>query len=71
MARITRGERVGRLGRLAVGCSAAVFDPTGDRILLVRRADSTTTDPGLLNTHERCPHSDKPRLVGQLDKVTQ
>ena len=39
MVKITRGERVGRLGRLAVGCSAAVIDPDGRGILLVRRAD--------------------------------
>ncbi len=40
MAKVIRGERVGRLGRLAVGCSAAIFDPTQQNILLVRRADN-------------------------------
>ena len=39
-ANITRGDRVGRLGRLAVGCSAAILDPARQRILLVRRADN-------------------------------
>jgi ADP-ribose pyrophosphatase YjhB (NUDIX family) len=38
--KITRRERAGRSGRLAVGCSAAVLDPATQRILLVRRADS-------------------------------
>jgi ADP-ribose pyrophosphatase YjhB (NUDIX family) len=39
MAKVIRGERVGRLGRLAVGCSAAIFDAGKHNILLVRRAD--------------------------------
>ncbi len=40
MVDFIHGERVGKLGRLAVGCSAGILDPTGDRILLVRRADN-------------------------------
>lgn len=40
MVNIVRGNRVCKRGCLAVGCSAAVLDPTGTRILLVRRADS-------------------------------
>ena len=40
MVRIIRGERVGKQGRLAVGCSAAVFGPMKQKILLVRRADN-------------------------------
>lgn len=40
MVRIIRGERVGKLGRLAVGCSAAVLGPTKQKVLLVRRADN-------------------------------
>lgn len=40
MVNLVVGERVGRQGRLAVGCSATVFDPTGQRMLLTRRADS-------------------------------
>ena len=39
-ATIIQAERAGRQGRLTVGCAAAVFDATGERILLVRRADS-------------------------------
>ena len=41
MVTIVHGERVGRRGRLAVGCSAAVLDPSGQRILLVHRADNS------------------------------
>ena len=40
MAKVIHGERVGRLGRLAVGCSATILDPTKHKVLLVRRADN-------------------------------
>ena len=40
MAKLIGGERVGRLGKLAIGCSASVFDPTNQKMLLVRRADN-------------------------------
>ncbi len=40
MVQIIRGQRIGKLGTLAVGCSAAVLDPTTQEILLVRRADN-------------------------------
>jgi ADP-ribose pyrophosphatase YjhB (NUDIX family) len=40
MPRVIAGERVGRLGRLGVGCSATVFDPDHQRVLLLRRADN-------------------------------
>jgi 8-oxo-dGTP pyrophosphatase MutT (NUDIX family) len=40
MARVIRGDRVGRQGRLAIGCSASIFDPSGTRMLLTRRADN-------------------------------
>ena len=47
MTKIIRGERVGKQGRIAVGCSAAVRDPTGKMILLVRRVDNGRWDvPG-------------------------
>ncbi len=39
MAKMIVGERVGRQGKLAVGCSATVLDEFG-RMLLVRRADN-------------------------------
>lgn len=38
MVRIIRGERVGKQGRLAVGCSAAIL--TEQKILLIRRVDN-------------------------------
>lgn len=34
------GDRIGRCGRLAVGCSASIFDPDSERLLLIRRADN-------------------------------
>jgi 8-oxo-dGTP pyrophosphatase MutT (NUDIX family) len=40
MPTIIAGERVGRGGRLAVGCSATVFDAGRERVLLARRADN-------------------------------
>lgn len=40
MAKIIQGDRVGKNGTLAVGCSAAVFDPKIKKILLVCRADN-------------------------------
>lgn len=40
MVRIIRGERVGKQGRLAVGCAAAILDSTKQKILLIRRADN-------------------------------
>ncbi len=40
MATILSGDRIARDGRLAVGCSAAIFDARRQRILLVRRADN-------------------------------
>ena len=40
MVKIIQAERAGKNGRLAVGCSAAVFDKNKERILLIRRADN-------------------------------
>lgn len=40
MPKVIRGERVGKLGTLAIGCSAAIFDSAKQRILLARRADN-------------------------------
>ena len=39
MVKIIKAERAGRNGRLAVGCSAAIFDQSRERILLICRAD--------------------------------
>lgn len=40
MVKIVRGDRVARLGRLALGCTAVIFDPSGSRVLLTQRADN-------------------------------
>ncbi len=40
MVRLVEGERVGKLGRLSVGCAAVVFDPTRQKVLLTRRRDN-------------------------------
>jgi ADP-ribose pyrophosphatase YjhB (NUDIX family) len=38
--KIIHEERAGRMGQLAVGCSAAIMNSTNQKILLVRRADT-------------------------------
>jgi ADP-ribose pyrophosphatase YjhB (NUDIX family) len=40
VVRIIAGNRVGNNGRLGVGCSASIFDSSGKKVLLVRRADN-------------------------------
>jgi ADP-ribose pyrophosphatase YjhB (NUDIX family) len=40
MTRIIYGDRMGKLGRLLVGCSAVIFDPTRQKVLLTRRTDN-------------------------------
>ena len=52
MTQVIYGERIGRQGKIRLGCSAAIFDEQG-RILLTRRADngqwclpSGAMDPG-------------------------
>jgi ADP-ribose pyrophosphatase YjhB (NUDIX family) len=40
MTKIIEGERVGKLGELTVGCSAVIFDPNREKILLTRRMDN-------------------------------
>lgn len=42
MKQIICKERAGRLGRLAVGCSATIFNQTKQKILLTRRTDDGT-----------------------------
>ena len=39
MVKIIEGDRVGKQGRLAIGCSAAVFDDQ-KRLLLIKRTDN-------------------------------
>jgi ADP-ribose pyrophosphatase YjhB (NUDIX family) len=40
MVNIIKSERAGKNGKLAVGCSAAVFDKNKEHILLIRRGDN-------------------------------
>jgi ADP-ribose pyrophosphatase YjhB (NUDIX family) len=40
MAKLIYGERIGKAARLRVGCSALIWDETGQKILLTRRADN-------------------------------
>ncbi len=40
MVRVLAGDRVGKLGRLCVGCTAVVFDQTRQQVLLTRRGDN-------------------------------
>ena len=40
MAKIIEGDRIGKLGKLALGCSAVIFDPTRTKVLLTRRTDN-------------------------------
>ena len=40
MAKLVRGDRVGRLGKVSVGCAAVIFDAPRQKVLLTRRADN-------------------------------
>lgn len=40
MAKIIAGERIGKLGRLVLGCSATIFDSSRQKVLLTRRTDN-------------------------------
>ncbi|HJR81809.1 MAG TPA: NUDIX domain-containing protein [Anaerolineales bacterium] len=40
MKTIIVGKRVGKNGRLGVGCSASIFDSEREKVLLIRRADN-------------------------------
>jgi ADP-ribose pyrophosphatase YjhB (NUDIX family) len=40
VAKIIEGERIGKLGKLALGCSATIFDSTRQKVLLTRRTDN-------------------------------
>lgn len=60
MAQVVIGERAGRDGQIAVGCSASVLDETGEKMLLVKRSDNGrwTVPGGYMeageNLHEAC-----------------
>lgn len=40
MAQIIRGDRIGKTATLKVGCAAAIFDESGEKVLLTRRTDN-------------------------------
>jgi ADP-ribose pyrophosphatase YjhB (NUDIX family) len=40
VAKIIEGERIGKLGKLALGCSATIFDASRQKVLLTRRTDN-------------------------------
>jgi 8-oxo-dGTP pyrophosphatase MutT (NUDIX family) len=40
MTKLVRGERIGKQGSLRLGCSAVLFNPDRDQVLLTRRADN-------------------------------
>lgn len=40
MAKINVGERVGKDGKLAIGCSASIFHESQEKMLLLRRVDN-------------------------------
>lgn len=40
MAQIIEGDRIGATAPLKVGCVAAIFDASGERVLLTRRSDN-------------------------------
>jgi 8-oxo-dGTP pyrophosphatase MutT (NUDIX family) len=42
MARVVSGDRIGKQARLAVGCSATIFDAGRQKVLLTRRMDNGT-----------------------------
>jgi ADP-ribose pyrophosphatase YjhB (NUDIX family) len=40
LIKIVYDDRAGKLGTLALGCAAAIFDPARQKVLLVRRLDN-------------------------------
>ena len=40
MTKIIKGERIGRLGKISIGCSAVIFDDVRKKILLTKRSDN-------------------------------
>jgi ADP-ribose pyrophosphatase YjhB (NUDIX family) len=40
MAKVVEGERIGKVGKLALGCSATIFDRSRQKVLLTRRTDN-------------------------------
>lgn len=40
MTQVLYGDRLGKQGKIRVGCSAVIFDETREKVLLTRRADN-------------------------------
>ncbi|MGD8403455.1 MAG: NUDIX domain-containing protein [Anaerolineales bacterium] len=40
MTKVLRGERIGKEGRIRLGCSAVIFDESHEKVLLTKRADN-------------------------------
>jgi len=40
MTQVLYGERLGKNGKLLIGCSATILDETGQKVLLTRRTDN-------------------------------
>ena len=40
MKKVLHGERIGKKGRIRLGCSAVIFDQAREKVLLTRRADN-------------------------------
>ncbi|MBD0335308.1 MAG: NUDIX domain-containing protein [Cyanobacteria bacterium Co-bin13] len=40
MAKLVYGDRIGKLGHIMVGCSATIWNDSGEKILLTRRTDN-------------------------------
>lgn len=40
MAQLVYGDRIGKSAQIRVGCSALIFDQSGEKILLTRRSDN-------------------------------
>lgn len=40
MAKLLYGDRISKLGVVLLGCSATIFDPTRQKVLLTRRTDN-------------------------------
>jgi 8-oxo-dGTP pyrophosphatase MutT (NUDIX family) len=40
MAKLLHGDRIGETGQILVGCSAVIFNSTGEEVLLTRRTDN-------------------------------
>jgi 8-oxo-dGTP pyrophosphatase MutT (NUDIX family) len=40
MAKVIKGERIGKTGKVRLGCSVTIFDDSGEKILLTQRSDN-------------------------------